>query len=97
MSDDDCREAVTRLNKLRWKRAENLGDGYDVSVFFVTIFIDAMPTFPTQLLEGLIYTPTIKDILVKYMDGMMSVTLYPCGIFQNLTWQAAIHVQSMMI
>jgi hypothetical protein len=31
VSYDDCREAVTRLNKLRWKWAENLGDGYDVS------------------------------------------------------------------
>jgi hypothetical protein len=40
--------------------------------------------------------PNIKDVLVKYMDGMMSVLLCPCGIFQNLTWHAAKHVQSMM-
>jgi hypothetical protein len=31
VSEDDCREAVLDLNKLRWVRAEDLGDGYDVS------------------------------------------------------------------
>ncbi len=31
MSDDDCRAAVGRLNTFRLMRAENLGDGYDVS------------------------------------------------------------------
>ena len=29
--DDDCRWAVSHLNTLRLQRAENLGDGYDVS------------------------------------------------------------------
>ena len=29
--DDDCRWAVSQLNTLRLQRAENLGDGYDVS------------------------------------------------------------------
>ena len=28
-----------------------------------------------QLLEELVFTPNIKDILVKYMDGMVSVLL----------------------
>ncbi len=31
VSDDDCRWAVSHLNTLRLQRAENLGDGYDVS------------------------------------------------------------------
>lgn len=30
VSDDACREAVARLNRLRLSRAENLGDGYEV-------------------------------------------------------------------
>jgi hypothetical protein len=29
--DDDCRWAVSHLNTLRLQRAENLGDGYEVS------------------------------------------------------------------
>ena len=36
-----------------------------------------------QALEELVFTPTIKDVLVKYMDGMMSVLLLcPYGIFR---------------
>ena len=38
-----------------------------------------------QVLEELVFTPIIKDVLVKYMDGMMSVLLCNFGIFQNLT------------
>ena len=32
VSEDDCRKAVGLLNTLRLKRAENLEDGYNVSV-----------------------------------------------------------------
>ena len=28
-----------------------------------------------QLLEELVFTPNIKDVLAKYMDGMVSVLL----------------------
>ena len=49
------------------------------------VSIDAILTLPMQLLEGLVFTPIIKDVLVKYMDGMMSALLCPHGIFQNLT------------
>ena len=38
-----------------------------------------------QLLEELVFTPTIKDVLVKYMDGMVSVLLCNYGILQSLT------------
>jgi hypothetical protein len=31
VSEDDCREAVATLNRLRLLRAEDLGEGYDVS------------------------------------------------------------------
>ncbi|KAN0140318.1 Rho GTPase activation protein, partial [Lactarius tabidus] len=50
--DDDCREAVTGLNKLRLFRAEMLESGYD-------------------LLERVVFTPTIKDVLVQYMHGII--------------------------
>jgi hypothetical protein len=50
------------------------------------IFIDATPALPMQFLEQLVFTPTIKDVLNKYMGGMMSVLLCLCGIFQNLIW-----------
>ena len=40
-----------------------------------------------QCLEGLIFTPTVKEVLVKYMNGMMSVLSCLCGIVQNLIWQ----------
>ena len=46
-----------------------------------------------QLLEGLVFTPTIKDVLVKYMDGMMSALSCPRGIFQSLKWHAAKHAR----
>jgi hypothetical protein len=32
---------------------------------------------PIQCLEKLVFTPTIKDVLAKYMDGVMSVGLSP--------------------
>ena len=44
-------------------------------IFYAAIFIDATPTLPIQLLDELIFAPTIKDVLVKYMDGMMLVLL----------------------
>jgi hypothetical protein len=39
--------------------------------------------------------PTVKDILVIYMDGMTSVLQSFWGIFENLTQHAALCVQSM--
>jgi hypothetical protein len=33
------------------------------------ILMDVTPNLPMQCLEGLIFTPTIKNVLVKYMDG----------------------------
>ncbi|KAN0140324.1 hypothetical protein V8E53_002220 [Lactarius tabidus] len=53
VSEDACREAVLALNKLRWLRVEDLGDGYDC-------------------LDDLVFTPTVKEVLVKYMDGAIN-------------------------
>ena len=76
VSDDECREAVALLNRFRLLRAEDLGEGYDVSdILFYEISTDATPTLPMQFLEALVFTPNIKDVLVKYMDGMVSVLL----------------------
>ena len=52
-------------------------------------------TLSMQCLEELVFTPTFKDVLVKYMDGMMSVLLSFHGIFESLTRHAAQHAQSM--
>ena len=39
VSDDDCRDAVTRLNMFRLLRAEDLEEGYDVSnIVFYNIY-----------------------------------------------------------
>jgi hypothetical protein len=51
--------------------------------------------FPMQCLEELVFTPIVKNVLVKYMDGMTSVLLSLYGIVQNLTRHAAQHAQSM--
>ena len=76
VSDDDCREAVALLNRFRLLSAEDLGEGYDVSdILFYEISTDATPTLPMQFLEALVFTPNIKDVLVKYMYGMVSVLL----------------------
>jgi len=48
-----------------------------------------------QCLEDLVFTPTVKDVLVKYIDGMMSVLLRLRGIFENLTQYTAQHAQGM--
>ncbi len=52
-------------------------------------------TLPMQCLEDLVFTPTVKDVLVKYIDGMMSVLLRLRGIFENLTQYTAQHAQGM--
>jgi hypothetical protein len=64
--------------------------------FYATILIEAGPTLPMQCLEELVFTPTVKDILVRYVDGMMSVLFILCTIPQNLIRHAAQHAQSMM-
>ena len=38
-----------------------------------------------QCLEELVFTTTIKDVLVRYMDGMASVLFNFRGIPENLT------------
>jgi hypothetical protein len=43
------------------------------------MFIDATSKLPIQCLEELVFTPTIKVILVNYIDGMMSVLLFLVG------------------
>ena len=94
MSDNDYRWAVARLNSLRSMRAENLRDGYGVSD--IRCYSIDHQTLPMQCLEGLVFTPTIKDVLVKYVEGMGSVLLSLRKIFENLTQLAAQHVQSMI-
>ena len=44
-------------------------------VLYPTISIHDM--LPIQCLEELVFTPTIKEVLAKYMDGMMSVRFSP--------------------
>ena len=96
VSDDDCRLAVTRLNVRRWIRVENLEDGYLVSGTLCFDDIDSCYV-ATQCLEDLVFTPTIKDVLTKYMDGIMSVLLGLEKIFENLTRHAGQHAQSITI
>jgi hypothetical protein len=72
VSDDDCRFAVSILNQHRWMRVENLEDGYQVRVTLCYDNIDSRYV-AIQCLDELVFTPTIKDVLTKYMDGMMSV------------------------
>ena len=72
--DDECRLAVSILNQARWVTVENLEDGYQVSITLCFDDIDSCYV-ATQCLDGLVFTPTIKDVLTKYMDGMMSVLL----------------------
>ena len=96
VSDDSCREAVARLNRLRLSRVENLGDGYEVSFILCYVF-SATLTLPTQLLEELVFAPTIKDALAKYTEAMMSALLCHCGIFLNLTRFAARYAESKKI
>jgi len=62
-------------------------------LFNAKILIDATPKM--QCLKDLVFTPTVKNVLVKYMDGMMSVLLSLREIFENLTWYAAQHAQNM--
>jgi hypothetical protein len=76
VSDDDYRFAVSRLNIRRWMRVENLEDGYHVSATLCYDNID-LCYVAIQCIEELVFTPTIKDVLRKYMDGMMSVL---CGL-----------------
>ncbi|KAH8986340.1 hypothetical protein EDB92DRAFT_2022602 [Lactarius akahatsu] len=45
-------------------------------------------------LEELVFTPTIKDVLIKYMDGMMSVQFTFRGIFEDSILHAAQHAQN---
>ena len=48
-----------------------------------------------QCLEELVFTPAIEDVLIKYMDGMMSVLLSLRGFFENLTRLSAHQAQGM--
>ncbi|KAN0140320.1 hypothetical protein V8E53_002216 [Lactarius tabidus] len=66
VSEDDCRDAVIDLNKLRWVRAESLRDGYDC-------------------LEELVFTPTVKNVLVKYMDSVIKACAKR-GDIEKSTW-----------
>ena len=87
--------AVSVLNTFRLVRAECLGDGYDVSDLLYYDINTCYRTLPTQCLEQLVFTPTVKDVLAKYMDGMMSALLNLHRLFEDLTQHAAQHVQSM--
>jgi hypothetical protein len=46
-----------------------------MSVSYVAILIGATvnQSLPFQSLEEVVLMPTVKDVLVKYMDGMTSV------------------------
>ena len=39
--------------------------------FYSTISIGATLTLPMQLLDELVFAPNVKDVLVKYMDGIV--------------------------
>ena len=45
-------------------------------------------TFPTQHLEELVFAPIVRKVIVKYMDGMTSVSLTFHEIFR-LTWRCS--------
>ena len=77
VSDDDCRKAVHFLNVLRLRRVEILEDGYEVIVVLRQISVPRR-TLLTQSLERCVLATTVKDILVKYVDGMMSVLQSHC-------------------
>jgi hypothetical protein len=49
---------------------------------YATISIDA--TSKTQCLEELVFTPTVKNVLVRYMDGMTLVLSSLLDISENL-------------
>ncbi len=53
-----------------------------------TILIDLRQTLPIQLLEDLVFSPTVGDILVKYVDVMMSV-LFSIREILNRPWHTA--------
>ncbi|KAH8986341.1 hypothetical protein EDB92DRAFT_2116474 [Lactarius akahatsu] len=74
VSDDDCRRGVSQLNIFRLKRAETLGEGYDVGVIFI------------GTTQALVLTTTVKDVLGKYPDGIMLVLLSFRGNPENLNW-----------
>ena len=72
VSDDDVRSAVSLLNNFRLDRAEILGDGYDVSKSPCYNFMPHQ-TPPIQCLEEIVFTPIVKNAIVSYMHGTMSV------------------------
>ena len=77
VSEDDCRKAVHSLNFLRLRRVEILEDGYEAS----DLQRDTLTSCRALLTQGLgrlVLTTTIKDILVKYVDRMMSVLQSRC-------------------
>jgi hypothetical protein len=76
VTDDACRGVVRKLNEFRSMRAEYLGDGYDVSNVLCYDIDRFIPTRRTQCLEELIFTPVVKDVLVKYMNVVMSLFFY---------------------
>ena len=73
VSDDDVRLAVSLLNHFRLDRAEILRDGYEVSKSLCYNFMPHQ-TLPTQCLEEIVFTPIVKNAIVSYMHGMMSVS-----------------------
>ena len=48
---------------------------------YTEILIDAR--LESQCLEALVFAPTVKNVLVRYMDGMVSVLLCLCEIFEE--------------
>ena len=68
--------AVSELNTYRSTRAEDLGDGYEVSDILM-VSIELQQALPIQCLQELVFTPIVQEVLVKFMDGMTSVQFQP--------------------
>ena len=49
----------------------------------------------SQCLEALVFTPTVKTVLVRYMDGVVLVILNLLEISKTLTRLVVQHAQSI--
>ena len=50
-------------------------------LFYTKVWIEAR--LELQCLEALVFAPTVRNVLVRYMDGMVSVLLCPREIFEE--------------
>ena len=75
---------------------ENLADGYHVrgSVCYEFQLVPHQ-TLPIQCLEELVFAATVKNVLVKYVDGVMSVLMTFVN-FERLITHTEPHTSNMI-